>query len=93
MFLSQFSLETSAISNAFLFSYGKEFYRVSCMELGTGKKENVMRIWGLSFSLRSVLKVWTLVLHSLVDRSPITVWYAPLHQNSKAGASQFSLFA
>ena len=53
------------------------------MELRTGKKENVMRIWRLRFSLRSVLKFWTLVLYSLVDRSPVTVCHAPLHQNSE----------
>jgi hypothetical protein len=80
--LSQFSLETCAISNAFLFSYVKEFYRISCMELGTGKKENVVRIWRLSFSLRSVLKVRTLVLYNLVDRSPV-------NRLSRTTASEF----
>jgi len=66
------------------------------MELRTGKKENVMRIWRLSFSLRSVLKFWTLVMYNLVDRSPVTACHAPLHQNSEVRnlkVMNFTVFA
>jgi hypothetical protein len=86
-------METSVISENF---FVKEFCRIICVELGTGKKADVIRIWRLGFSLLAVLKFWALGLYILVGRSPVTVSDAARCHNSEGHSlnlASFTVFA